>query len=114
MPAVKSPLMCTPLGTVTLMVERVIRKNLLYAGAPGMEVAGVVCAGSGVDHFAIGDRVLAMPGHGGYAEIAVAEASAAARIPDAMPFEATTGFAVTYCTAHGAWSGAGVCETASC
>ena len=46
-------------------------------------------------------------GHGGYAEIAVADASAAARIPDAMPFETAAGFAATYCTAHGAlvWRG---------
>jgi len=91
-----------------LMVEGSYQEKPALPFAPGMEVAGVVRAlGSGVDHFAVGDRVLSMPGHGGYAEIAVAEASAAARIPDAMPFETAAGFAVTYCTAHGAlvWRG---------
>lgn len=91
-----------------LMVEGSYQEKPALPFAPGMEVAGVVRAlGPGVDHFAVGDRVLAMPGHGGYAEIAVAEASAAARIPDAMPFETAAGFAVTYCTAHGAlvWRG---------
>jgi len=91
-----------------LMVEGSYQEKPALPFAPGMEVAGVVRAlGPGVDHFAVGDRVLAMPGHGGYAEIAVAEASAAARIPDAMPFKTAAGFAVTYCTAHGAlvWRG---------
>ena len=91
-----------------LMVEGSYQEKPALPFAPGMEVAGVVRAlGAGVDTFVVGDRVLAMPGHGGYAEIAVAEASAAARIPDAMPFETAAGFAVTYCTAHGAmvWRG---------
>ena len=91
-----------------LMIEGSDQEQPALPFAPGMEVAGVVRAlGPGVAHLAVGDRVLAMPGHGGYAEIAVAEASAAARIPDAMPFETAAGFAVTYCTAHGAlvWRG---------
>ena len=91
-----------------LMVEGSYQEKPALPFAPGMEVAGVVRAlGPRVDHFAVGDRVLAMPGHGGYAEMAVAEATAAARIPDAMPFETAAGFAVTYCTAHGAlvWRG---------
>lgn len=86
-----------------LMVQGSYQEKPELPFAPGMEVAGVVRAvGPGVDNFAIGDRVLAMPGHGGYAEIAVAEALASAHIPDSMSFEIAAGFAVTYCTAHGA------------
>lgn len=86
-----------------LMVQGSYQEKPALPFAPGMEVAGVVRAiGPDVNNFAIGDRVLAMPGYGGYAEIAVADAVASACIPDSMSFEIAAGFAVTYCTAHGA------------
>lgn len=53
----------------------------------GLEVAGIVVeVGSDVTEWAIGDRVCALLGGGGYAELAVAEAGSIFPIPDAMDF----------------------------
>jgi NADPH2:quinone reductase len=68
---------------------------------PGGEVAGVIKAiGSGVTGLAVGDRVLAQTGFGGFAsEVAVA-ARSAIKIPDAMDFPAASAFLMTYGTSH--------------
>lgn len=69
--------------------------------APGSEIAGVVDAiGDGVEGFTEGDRVLAMGVNGGYATHFIAEARAAVKIPDAMPFDEAAGFLMTYGTSH--------------
>lgn len=69
--------------------------------APGGEVAGLVDAvGDGVTAFKTGDRVLAMTLHGGYASHLVVDAHAAAKIPDAMPFDEAAAFLMTYGTSH--------------
>ncbi len=53
----------------------------------GLEVAGVVAAvGQEVDEWAVGDRVCALLGGGGYAELAVAEAGSVFPIPVGMDF----------------------------
>lgn len=53
----------------------------------GLEVAGVVAAvGPQVDEWAVGDRVCALLGGGGYAEFAAAEAGSVLPIPDGMDF----------------------------
>ncbi len=69
--------------------------------SPGSEMAGVVASvGDGVTSLAVGDRVLASPGHGCLAEqIAVAE-QACAKIPDSMPFDDAAAFLMTYGTSH--------------
>ena len=69
--------------------------------APGGEIAGVVCeVGAGVTELAVGDRVMAFVGVGGFAQrIALAPAQCA-RIPDAMSFEVAGGLMLTYCTSH--------------
>src|SRR6201987_6160838 len=52
---------------------------------PGAEVSGVVDAlGQGVTRPAIGDRVLAMPMGGAFAEYSIAPASRVFRVPDGM------------------------------
>lgn len=70
---------------------------------PGSEVAGaVVGVGEGVTHLAVGDRVLAFTGMGGYAELAAVSAEMAFPIPDAMSAVDAAGFPVTYGTSfHG-------------
>jgi len=69
--------------------------------APGGEVSGIIDAvGDGVTTFKPGDRVLAMTLHGGYATHLVVDAPAAAKIPDAMPFDEAAGFLMTYGTSH--------------
>lgn len=60
------------------------------AGAPdilGLEVAGTVDAvGPGVGRWGVGDRVCALLGGGGYAEMAVVDARHALPIPDGIDF----------------------------
>ncbi|WP_375460406.1 NADPH:quinone oxidoreductase family protein [uncultured Enterovirga sp.] len=69
--------------------------------SPGAEAAGIVDAvGEGVTGFSIGDRVLAMPGHGAMAEKVLAKAERCARLPDAMPFDEAAAFLMTYGTSH--------------
>src|SRR5579863_9782779 len=54
---------------------------------PGAEVAGVVdAAGPGVTGLAVGDKVLAMPGGGAYAQYSIAEAGRSFRVPAGLDF----------------------------
>ncbi len=67
--------------------------------APGGEVAGVVDAvGEEVEGFKPGDRVIALLGHGGMAEYAVAKVGKCVHMPDAMPFDEAAAFIFTYGT----------------
>ena len=69
---------------------------------PGQEASGwVEAVGDGVKDLATGDRVLATV-RGGFAELALAQAAAVAKIPDRMTFGQAAGFRVNYLTAlHG-------------
>jgi NADPH2:quinone reductase len=70
---------------------------------PGFEIAGTVAEiGADVAGFALGDRVMALTGSGGYADEAVVPAHSVFRIPDALSFEAASGFPIAYGTSHGA------------
>lgn len=67
----------------------------------GLEAAGTVAAiGTGVTSFALGERVFALLGGGGYAELAVAHASHVLRIPEGMSFEQAACICETYLTAY--------------
>ncbi len=70
---------------------------------PGSEVAGIVRGvGDGVAGFAVGDRVVALPGLGGFAEMVAAQAERTLRLPDGMDFETAAGFMLVYGTSlHG-------------
>ena len=71
--------------------------------SPGLEAAGVVEAvGAGVTRVKPGDRVLALPDRGCFAEAVCARESNVFIIPDEMDFTAAAGFPITYGTAHGA------------
>lgn len=68
--------------------------------APGGEVAGFVAAlGEGVTGLAVGDRVLAQTGHGGFASAALAKAAGVWPIPATLDFPVAAGLTVTYQTA---------------
>jgi NADPH2:quinone reductase len=85
----------------TLMIQGKYQERPEFPFSPGLEVSGEVLeAGSGVDDFVPGDRVIALCGHGGLAEQVVLPAANAARLPQAMDFVSAAGFAVVYGTAH--------------
>jgi putative PIG3 family NAD(P)H quinone oxidoreductase len=67
----------------------------------GLEAAGIVEAlGPGVAGFARGERVLALLGGGGYAELAAAHAGHVLRIPPKVSFEEAACICETYITAY--------------
>jgi NADPH2:quinone reductase len=67
---------------------------------PGSEIAGTVIAvGEGVEVPRIGDRVLASPGLGGFAEFIVVAAEACSVLPQSLSFAAAACFTQSYSTA---------------
>ncbi|MEG3166077.1 NADPH:quinone oxidoreductase family protein [Sphingomonas sp. PB2P19] len=67
--------------------------------APGGEIAGVIAElGEGVTGWAIGDRVIAMLGHGGLAERVVTSAAALYRLPEGRSFAEGAALILTYGT----------------
>ena len=101
-------------GQVLIKVEAfglnfadVMARRGLYKEAPplpavlGYDVAGTVDeVGSNVSNIQIGDRVMAMTRFGGYAEYAITEALALAKIPDNLDAPAATALTTQYCTAY--------------
>lgn len=69
---------------------------------PGNEVAGVVTAvGAAVEGFAVGDRVQAgLNGTGGFAELAVAKAKSARKLPESIGFAESTGLQYAHGTTY--------------
>src|SRR2546423_13699413 len=69
----------------------------------GLELAGeVVATGDGVYRFGVGDRVMAVVGGGGQAELAVVHERTAIPVPDGVEWEAAGGFPEVFTTAHDA------------
>jgi putative PIG3 family NAD(P)H quinone oxidoreductase len=87
-----------------------MQRNGLYpappgspADIPGLELAGEVAAtGPGVTSFAVGDRVMAIVGGGGQAELAIVHERIALRVPDGVGWSAAGGFPEVFTTAHDA------------
>lgn len=70
---------------------------------PGLELAGeVVARGLGAERFEEGDRVMAIVGGGGQAELAVLHERVAMPVPDPLDWPAAGGFAEVFTTAHDA------------
>ena len=70
---------------------------------PGLELAGEVAAlGPGATAFSVGDRVMAVVGGGGMAELAVVHERHLLPVPEALSWEQAGGFAETFTTAHDA------------
>ena len=69
----------------------------------GLELAGTVEAvGDGATRFAVGDRVMAIVGGGGQAELAVVHERVAMPVPDRLDLVAAGGFPEVVLTAHDA------------
>ncbi len=70
---------------------------------PGLELAGeVVARGSDAERFAEGDRVMAVVGGGGQAELAVVHERAATPVPAALDWRRAGGVPEVFTTAHDA------------
>jgi NADPH:quinone reductase len=73
------------------------------ADLPGLELAGEVAAtGPGVQRFEPGDRVMAVVGGAGQAELAVVHERTAIPVPDGLPWPEAGGFPEAVTTAHDA------------
>jgi len=67
--------------------------------APGGEIAGVIeSVGAGVTGWAVGDRVIAVIGHGGLAERVAVPAAALYRLPEGRSFAEGAAILLTYAT----------------
>lgn len=72
-----------------------------YPHIMGREVSGTVAGlGAGVGDLAVGDRVIAIPSSGGYAERCVAPAGLVTRLPDAVAFDVGAAFQIQALTAY--------------
>ena len=67
--------------------------------APGGEIAGLVdSVGDGVTNVKVGDRVIAMLGHGGLAEKVIADPTKLYPLPEGRSFAEGSGLILTYAT----------------
>ena len=70
---------------------------------PGMEVAGEVAAlGERAERFSVGDRVMAIVGGGGQAELAAVHERTLMPVPDELAWPQAGGFPEVFTTAHDA------------
>ena len=70
---------------------------------PGLELAGeVVARGPGAERFSEGDRVMAVVGGGGHAELAVVHERGAMPVPEGLDWPAAGGLPEVFTTAHDA------------
>lgn len=70
---------------------------------PGLELAGEVAGlGAGADRFSEGDRVMAIVGGGGQAELAVVHERALMPVPEALDWPRAGGVSEVFVTAHDA------------
>lgn len=85
----------------TLIIEDKYQFKPPRPFSPGGEAAGVVDAvGEGVASVKAGDRVIAMTGHGAFAEYLIAGEDRVIPMVGDMPFDVAAGFTMTYATSH--------------
>lgn len=85
----------------TLIIKDMYQMKPSRPFAPGGEVAGEIDAiGEGVEGLAVGDRVLAMTGFGGFATHLCVAADRSMTIPDEMPYDEAACLVLTYGTSH--------------
>jgi len=92
----------------TLIIKGRYQERPAPPFVPGLEIAGRIDAlGPGVQGLAAGERVLATPRWGGFAEAVVVPAEHLVRLPDTIEDTLAAGFAVAYGSAYGGlvWAG---------
>ena len=83
----------------TLMIKGQYQVKPPLPFSPGLEVAGeVIEVADHVSRVKAGDRVMAVVGHGGYAEEAIAPEMNVFPIPDTMDWVSAAGFPIVYGT----------------
>jgi len=94
----------------TLIIAGKYQEKPPFPFSPGFEVGGTVLeVAPDVTGLAVGQRVMAVLDHGGYAEQAVARAEDVFPIPDSMDFATAASFPIAYGTSHIAlWERAGL------
>ena len=85
-----------------LIVQGLYQFKPEFPFSPGGEVAGTVSSvGDGVTNVSVGDRVIAAPGWGGFAEkLLIADARTCIPIPDGMDMATAAAFVMTYGTSY--------------
>jgi len=82
-----------------LLVQGLYQVKTPLPFSPGMELAGIVKeVGPAVRGAKIGDRVIASPGRGGFAQECLVPADRLSPLPSGMDFETASAFVLTYCT----------------
>ncbi|OUR78786.1 NADPH:quinone oxidoreductase [Alphaproteobacteria bacterium 46_93_T64] len=85
----------------TLMIAGKYQMKPPFPFSPGMESSGIITeVGEGVEGLAVGDRVMANHGVGGFAEYVLAPAEGTYKIPENMRYDQAAGFPVTYGTTY--------------
>ncbi len=85
----------------TLIIQDLYQLKPPRPFAPGGEVAGVVDqVGEGVTDYAVGDKVIAMTGFGGFATKLCVAPSRCLKMPEGMTFEDAACLVLTYGTSH--------------
>ncbi|MEY8831039.1 NADPH:quinone oxidoreductase family protein [Sedimentitalea sp. XS_ASV28] len=85
----------------TLMIRDLYQMKPPRPFAPGGEIAGEIASiGKDVTGFAVGDRVLALTGYGGFATHLAVEPARLVKIPDDMPYDEAACFIFTYGTSY--------------
>jgi NADPH2:quinone reductase len=85
----------------TIMIQGHYQTRPDFPFAPGLEACGEVLeCGSAVTRFKPGDRVMAMLGHGGFAEQAITGEADCFPVPDGMSDDIAASFLIGYVSSH--------------
>ena len=85
----------------TIMIQGHYQTRSDFPFAPGLEACGEVLeCGSAVTRFKPGDRVMAMLGHGGFAEQAITGEADCFPVPDGMSDDIAASFLIGYVSSH--------------
>lgn len=85
----------------TLIIENKYQFKPALPFAPGGEVAGTLRAvGTGVRGWEVGQRVIAVPGWGGFAEEVLTTPDKLVRLPHGVDLQAAAALVMTYGTSH--------------
>lgn len=83
-----------------LMVRGMYQVKPPLPFSPGAELSGIVrLVGEGVERPRVGDAVIALPGHGGCAQLCVVDARQVMPLPEGIDFDTGAAFGLAYGTA---------------